>query len=305
MNAFKPTFKNLRSDLKRMLVDGIHFVEEGFTILDVDLEIDENLTVDVIAKDAKGHPTVVLLAEEGETNLIHRILTTVCGLRKNRMLLKRLYLEHSFDFSVPPRMLLLSSRFSDDFIEELDFIVAGDIVPFEYSSLKIKDKEFLAFSRRDIEEGGEARAFQIEKPSGPGREEDLIPPKKIDKESMPVPKSAPAPAPSSDSKAGKGSGATHKKMGVSRGHDKFFHDAKKKILRISNDIIEAVDGNISRFKINDKVLVTLSTENSKLFFFLGDIDEKRLEIKSENHLNEALNLVFKRYFTTFGTVSKS
>ena len=84
MSAFNPTFKDLKSNLKTMLLKGINSVEEGFEILDIDLEIDEHLTVDVLAKDAKGNPTVVLMADFGEENLIHRILATLCRLRKNR-----------------------------------------------------------------------------------------------------------------------------------------------------------------------------------------------------------------------------
>ena len=97
MNAFNPNFKDLKSNLKTMLLKGINSFEDGFEILDVDLEIDEHLTVDVLAKDAKANPTVVLMADIGETNLIDRILATLCQLRKHRFLLQRIYREHSFD----------------------------------------------------------------------------------------------------------------------------------------------------------------------------------------------------------------
>ena len=87
MNAFNSNFKDLKSNLKSMLLEGINAFEDGFEILDVDLEIDEHLTLDVLAKDAKGNPTVVLSEDTAEANLIDRILTTLCRLRKHRFLL--------------------------------------------------------------------------------------------------------------------------------------------------------------------------------------------------------------------------
>jgi hypothetical protein len=289
-----------------MLLEGINAFEDGFEILDVDLEIDEHLTLDVLAKDARGNPTVVLSEETGESNLIDRILTTLCRLRKHRFLLQRIYRDHAFDFTAPPRILLLASRFSDDFIEKIDFIVAGNIVPYEYSTLKLDDREYLTFSRRDLEEGGEIRAFHLEKPRGNIGEPAPIPvtavknpsapaavqPKKPEPAPQPVQGKEPEPAP----KLKKKSGAAP---------ERFFHEAKKKILRISNEIVESVDGPLSRFKISDKVLVTLSREKSDLSVFLGDTNEKRITIDSEDRLNEVLNLIFKRYFTAFSSISKS
>jgi len=162
MNTYNPTFHDFKDSLKGMLLKGIHSFEEGFEILDVDLEMDEHLTVDVLAKDAKGNPTVVLMADV-EDDLLNRMLSTLCQLRHFRYLLQRIYKDHRFDFSVPPRLLLLCPRFSDEFVEKIDFIVAGEIVPYEYSMLKIEGKEYLTFTRRDVEEGGEITAFPMEK----------------------------------------------------------------------------------------------------------------------------------------------
>jgi hypothetical protein len=304
MNAFNSNFKDLKSNLKNMLLEGINAFEDGIEILDVDLEIDEHLTLDVLAKDAKGNPTVVLSEDTGEANLIDRILTTLCRLKKHRYLLQRIYRDHAFDFSLPPRILLLSSRFSDDFIEKIDFIVAGNIVPYEYSTLKIDDREYLTFSRRDIEEGGEIRAFHLEKLRGTIIEPTPEPavssqkaPKVIQPEKLePKPQPAPKREPEVNQKVKKKAGGVH---------ERFFHEAKKKILRISNEIVESVDGPVSRFKISDKVLVTLSKEKDELSVFLGDTTEKRIKIDSEDRLNEVLNLIFKRYFTAFSSISKS
>lgn len=308
MSAFNSNFQDLKTNLKSMLLKGINSFEDGFEILDVDLEIDENLSVDVLAKDAKDNPTVILLTDAGESNLVHRILATLSQLRKHRFLLQRIYREHAFDFSVPPRILVLSSRFSDEFIESIDFIVAGDIIPFEYSTLKIEDKDYLTFTRRDMVEGGETKAFLIDKGEGGvgGSEPTKIPPMEeaAGVTTLPDLDAQKAAAPAEK----KGDGAEAKKKGkVEAGpsSERYFHEAKKKILRISNDIVESVEGSLSRFKIKDRVLVTLSRENNDFCVFLGDTNEKRIKIQSEDKLNEVLNLIFKRYFTAFSSISKS
>lgn len=305
MNAFNPSFDSLKSNLKNMLLKGINSFEDGFEILDIDLEMDEHYSLDVLAKDSKGNPTVVLMADAGEENLINRILNTLCQLRKFRFLLQRIYKSQGFDFSVPPRILLLSSRFSDDFIEKLDFIVAGEVVPYEYSVLKVDDKEFLTFSRRDIDEGGAISAYQVDKmketPSTTDNELVEIKPEEaeamITKKPAEVTKAVPTKKAEDLSKK--------KKKSEGALADRFFHDAKKKILRISNDIVEVVEAPYSRFKISNRVLVTLSKENDVFSIYLGDTSDKSMKIQSEEQLNEALNQIFKRYFTAFSNIAKT
>lgn len=306
MNTFNPMFNDLKINLKEMLLKGINTFEDGFEILDIDLEMDEHLTLDVLAKDSKGNPTVVLMANVGEESLMHRTLNTLCHLRKFRFLLQRIYKDHDFDFSVSPRILLLSSKFSDDFIEKLDFIMAGEIVPYEYSLLKIEGKDYLTFSRRDMEEGSEISAFSIEKEDAPAVSVEAPPASaKVEAEQPAPPPPQPEPSPPPRQSKKKDDPKKADKGSDSQTASRFFHEAKKKILRISNDIVEAVDDPYSRFKISNRVLVTLSKENNEFSVYLGDTSDKRLKINSENQLNDALNQIFKRYFTAFSSISKT
>lgn len=313
MNTFSPGFNDLKSNLKQMLLKGINSFEDGFEILDIDLELDESLTIDVLAKDSRDNPTVILMSDADEENLMHRTLNTLCHLRKFRFLLQRIYQEHSFDFSVPPRILLLSSRFSDNFVEKLDFIVAGDIIPYEYSMLKIESKEYMTFSRRDIEDSGEITVFPIEKemknPTPVKTEKPAEKPAEKPTPQPVAPKAEPAkpaaakPAVAEPKKAEELKKAKKKPEAVLA--ERFFHEAKKKILRISNDIVESVDEPYSYFKINNRILVTLSVNDDEFAIYLGDHTERKMKIKSEDQLNEALNQIFKRYFTAFSSISKT
>jgi len=301
MSTFNTTFSDLKTNLKEMLLKGINSFEDGFEILDIDLEMDENLSIDVLAKDSKSNPTVVLMADTGEENLLHRTLSTLCYLRKFRFLLQRIYKEHAFDFSVPPKIILLSSKLSDDFIEKLDFIVAGEIVPYEYSVLKIEGRDYLTFSRRDTEEGSEISAFPLEKKEAVVASVDPPKAQEAPKTAATVQKVVEEPAKKAEpAQSKKPKGADDNPL-----VDRFFHEAKKKILRISNDIVEAVEDPYSRFKINNRVLVTLSKENNEFSVFLGDTSDKRIKIGSEDQLNDALNQIFKRYFTAFSSISKT
>ena len=296
MNTLDPAFKDLKSNLKNMLFEGIHAFEGGLRILDVDLEIEEHFTVDMVAKDAKGNPVIVLFDANGSTDLLSRILGTLCRIKKHRVLLERIYKEHGFDFSVPPRILLLSPRFSEEFLELIDFIVPVEMVPYEYSTLRIDDKEYMVFTRRDAEGEGEVRAVSLDKMKGaPAPVESVTAPSPKPEPEAQTPPAAGNTPTSGPSKGKKKGGAPH---------ERFFHEAKKKILRISNEIVENVDGDYSRFKIGDKVLVTLLRRDDGLYVYLGDTSEKRIRIETEDKLNEVLNLIFKRYFTAFSGISK-
>ena len=300
MNTLSPEFSGLKSNLKQLLLEGVTSFEDGFEILDVDLEIDENITVDVLAKDGKGDLSVVLFADEGETDLVHRILELLCLLRKHRFLLQRLYKNHEFDFSVPPRILVIASRITEDFLEKLDFIMAGEIVPYEYLTLKIDGKDYLTFTRRDTEESSDIKAVPLgqagRETTNPGNDEGNSDTSTV------------KPLPTKTEKTGTAESDDEKKKNKQKNkgdYQKYFHEAKKKILRISNDIVESVEGPLSRFKINDQILVTLSRENKELSVFLGDTDEERVKVHTEEKLNEVLNLIFKRYFTDFSSIAKS
>lgn len=295
MNTLDPALKDLKTNLKDMFLEGIHAFEGGLRILDVDLPIEEHFSVDMVAKDAKGNPVIVLFDGDGSSNLLTRILGTLCRIKKHRVLLERIYQEHGFDFSVPPRILLLSPRFAEEFLELIDFIVPVEMVPYEYSTLRIDDKPYLVFTRRDTEGEGEVRAVSLDKVKGASAAggSTAAPPEPA----PPAPKAPARPEP-------KAAPSPKEKKKGSAPHERFFHEAKKKILRISNEIVENVDGPYSRFKIGDKVLVTLLRRDDTLYVYLGDTSEKRIRIESEDKLNEVLNMIFKRYFTAFSGVSK-
>jgi hypothetical protein len=72
--------------------------------------------------------------------------------------------------------------------------------------------------------------------------------------------------------------------------------AKKKILRIGDEIEEEVDGDLVRFRLRDEVLAVLET-GGELALCLGDAPELRRPIPDRTALEAAVDDVVRRYFS--------
>jgi hypothetical protein len=72
--------------------------------------------------------------------------------------------------------------------------------------------------------------------------------------------------------------------------------AKKKILRIGDEIEEEVDGDLVRFRLRDEVLAVLET-GGELALCLGDAPELRRPIPDRAALEAAVDDVVRRYFS--------
>lgn len=72
--------------------------------------------------------------------------------------------------------------------------------------------------------------------------------------------------------------------------------AKKKILRIGDEIEEEVDGDLVRFRLRDEVLAVLET-GGELALCLGDAPELRRPIPDRVALEAAVDDVVRRYFS--------
>jgi hypothetical protein len=73
-------------------------------------------------------------------------------------------------------------------------------------------------------------------------------------------------------------------------------EAKKKILRIGDEIEEEVDGDLVRFRLRDEILAVLET-GPELALSLGDALELRRPIIDRVALDSAVDDVVRRYFT--------
>ncbi len=73
-------------------------------------------------------------------------------------------------------------------------------------------------------------------------------------------------------------------------------EAKKRILRVSDDVEEQIDGDMVRFLLRDRVLAVLTTAGEGEFaLYVGDQPDRRRSIRSESDLADALDDIFRRY----------
>lgn len=279
-------------EVRDLLLDHCESLEEGFEIMDTDLALDADTSVDFLVRDAAGKAVVVVVAakEDEDTVLVHRILQIVQKFGRNRFFLQKIYSDPQLDFSITPRIFLLLDRMTDDFAECLALMKGLDVVPCEYSFLRLEDRDYFTIARKGEDEPVRAvrvNAAAEEAAPAPGKPVKITPPQA---EAAPAAKKQ-APVPSAEESAQK-----EEKNG-----ERFFADARKKILKISVDINESADGNLTRFKINNETLASLALKDGICYIFLGSKTDKAIKVATERLLNEALNQVYKRYFNLFNS----
>lgn len=301
--------EKVKDVVRNVLVDSVDAIEEGLEILDLDLKLDEDLSVEFLAKDSNGEPVVIMLVEsESSGSLIQDLLLILQRLRKNRFFLERIYKEHLFDFSVPPRVFVLAPGMSEDFVQCLDSIKTTEIIPCEYSFLQLEERTYFTVTRKGgarKDGGDDFKAIRVDESTAEAGASDKGQEKKDEKKEskkkQPAPtekvKDKPEPPPPEEKpkKESERSGATDDES-----PEAFFQVAREKIKRITPKISESRDGNLVRFKIDDKILSSLAVQNNVCYVFLGEKKDKAIKITSEKVLNETLNQIYKLYITQFG-----
>ena len=311
---------SFEGDVRDILTENCEAVEPGLVLLEEEFKLDDDLTIDYLLKDNGGKPVIILVGESrhgGE--LIQRLLLILRMLRKNRFFLDRIFAEHFFDFSKPPRTIVLSGAMTDEFVYCLESIKATEVLPCEYAFLKLEDRTYFTVTCKSGDKAlraariGEAKpaAASAEKPKAapapapaPAAKPESLGAAKSADASKDAAKSDKAAAPAAGEK--KAEAEEPKKEKTEGGVDKafsaevFFQTAREKVKRISPKISENRDGNLIRFKINDKVLSSIAVQGDVCYVFLGEKKDKAIMITSDKVLNETLNQIYKLYITQFG-----
>lgn len=293
---------SFEGDVREILKENCEAVEPGLVLLEEEFKLDDDLTVDYLLKDNNGKPVIILLGESrhgGE--LIQRLLLILRMLRKNRFFLDRIFAEQFFDFSKPPRTIVLSGAMTDEFVYCLESIKATEVVPCEYAFLKLEERTYFTVTCKSGDKAlraarvGEAKpAAAAEKPKAEPKPKAAAEPKaedpKVEKAAVDK-KDEPETA-----KKEEGGGDMDKAFSA----EVFFQTAREKVKRISPKISENRDGNLIRFTINDKVLSSIAVQSNVCYVFLGEKKDKAIKITSDKVLNETLNQIYKLYITQFG-----
>ena len=312
--------EKVKDVVRNVLVDSVDAIEEGLQVLDLDLKLDEDLSVEFLAKDSNGEPVVIMLEEaESGGSLIQDLLLILQRLQKNRFFLERIYKEHLFDFSVPPRVFVLAPGMSEEFVQCLESIKSTEIIPCEYSFLQLEERTYFTVARKggarkdgdeefkairvdeSSDESSEESPNASAKDGSPAADKEKKDEKKESKKKQPPAAEKVKDEPKSPPPAEKPKKESKKpKEADDDSPEAFFQVAREKIKRITPKISESRDGNLVRFKIDDKILSSLAVQNNVCYVFLGEKKDKAIKITSEKVLNETLNQIYKLYITQFG-----
>jgi hypothetical protein len=241
------------------LAEQPELLERGLKVLDVGLRLTPELTLDLVLRDAASRPLIALgEGVDGIPALLGRAVCVLVEVRRMRGCSK-LFRADGVSFAADPRVVLCIRRASDALLDSSDWLRSLGIELAETHTLPLQGVDRLVVVRA----GGVSQ--------GPPPAAD--PPR-------PPPKAA-APA--------------HEPKRV-KSEVPLLDLAKKKILRIGDEIEEEVDGDLVRFRLRDEVLAVLET-GGELALCLGDAPELRRPIPDRVALEAAVDDVVRRYFS--------
>jgi hypothetical protein len=252
------------------LAEQPELLERGLKVLDVGLRLTPELTLDLVLKDAASRPLIALgEGVDGIPALLGRAVCVLVEVRRMRGLLERLFRADGVSFAADPRVVLCVRRAPDALLDASGWLRSLGIELVETHTLPLQGVDRLVVVRA----GGESR--------GPPPATD--PPRSTATTKVTTPAKAAAAAPAPESKR-------------TKSDVPLLDLAKKKILRIGDEIEEEVDGDLVRFRLRDEVLAVLET-GGELALCLGDAPELRRPIPDRAALEAAVDDVVRRYFS--------
>jgi hypothetical protein len=246
-------------------------LERGLRVLDVGLRLAPGIVLDVLLRDQASRPVVVLgEGSDGSEALLGRALCVLAEVRRMRDLLERLFRQEGVTFGADPRMILVARRFSDALLSAPDLFGAVRLELVEAHEVPVDGQNRLVVVRA----GGAAKT---------GAPPAADP-------------AAPAPAAAAEARAAARPAANGSGPPPARSTS-LVDEAKKKILRISDDIEEEVDGATVRFRLHEELIAVLEQGPSGTSLSIGGAPERRRDLLDRCDLDAAIDDVVRRYFT--------
>jgi len=248
-----------------LLAEAPDSLERGLKVLDVGLRLTPELVLDLVLKDATSRPVIALgEGADGVPALLGRAVCVMAEVRRMRGLLEKLFRADAVSFAEDPRMVLCVRRVPDALVESGGWFRSLGIELAETRALPVQGVNRLVVIRA----GGEPKGAPPAKDSSRIPSAAESPP--LDARSAPTPRAA--------------------------GSVSLVDEAKKKILRIGDEIEEEVDGDLVRFRLRDEILAVLTT-GREVALSLGDAPDRRRQILDRDALDAAVDDVVRRYFT--------
>lgn len=302
---------------------------EGYRVIDHDVPLTPALSVDMVALDTQGRPVLVLVPAEPDLQaFLGRALLALGEARLRGALLDRLYRREMVSFDPGARVLLLVPRLDAGFRAAIEALGTDLIQVVQTHLIQVGENFHLvlcqhggvpmavghspvalaAVAAEEPPVGDAAGSTRSEgagernlthrhvngfhsEPPGNGNEDHHSPAPPASTTPRP-----PAGAPPPDARRLEPADARE-------GSLQLLDEAKRRILRISDDIEEEVDGEQVRFLVHNRVLAVLTAQPGPLGFFAGDRPGERVEITDLRDLGAALNQVFRRFLEVTGQTS--
>lgn len=250
-----------------LLAEAPESLERGLKVLDIGLRLTPEFVLDLVLKDATSRPVIALgEGADGIPALLGRAVCVLAEVRRMRGLLEKLFRADAVSFAEDPRIVLCARRVPDALIEAGGWFRSLGIEFAETRALPVQGENRLVVVRA----GGESQG------APPAKDSSRLPPAAGSSQSR------------DDSRVGP---ASRSASGVS-----LVDEAKKKILRIGDEIEEEVDGDLVRFRLRDEILAVLET-GREIALSLGDAPGQRRTLPDRVALDAAVDDVVRRYFT--------
>ena len=269
-----------RDSVVDLLLESPERIEQGLTVLDARLRLDEQVEVDALLRDLLGSPVVVLVVRGDVALELARIAAVVAALHRGRYLLQRLYGERGLDSAARPRIALLAPRFPDNTPALLEMLGGVEVSAFEFRIVTSGERQVLDLAvfhrtRGPALSGAAAAALrETTRPAAPA---------------APARPSAPARA-SAD--------AAPEPAGPD-GARRWFLRARESIRALSSHVTESQKEGRVHYRVNDELLATLTLDKQGFRLQCGG-DGGELAVADEESLNRGLNTVFELYFNQLG-----
>jgi len=111
----KPSFADKR-ELARILSEHLDTIEPGIEMVERNLKCPHGDAIDIVACDATGRAVLLDVGESDDPARLARSLAHFDWFVSNADLLERAFSENPIDVSIPPRLILASSSFSDELL---------------------------------------------------------------------------------------------------------------------------------------------------------------------------------------------
>jgi hypothetical protein len=149
--------------VKALILADPSIIEDGFRVLDVDLNAGPAGTIDILGVDSVGTLTILSVAPDDADAALPRLLDQYGWASDQRALLERLYAAGGLSAGLPFRCLILAPAFSHAFVRRLSLLSVG-VTPYLMRDLTVRGESMLL-----VEPAAPLLGLTPENPVGTGR----------------------------------------------------------------------------------------------------------------------------------------